>query len=80
MDDYGERVASRFWLELQKVFKTIGEDPKRSHIDGFSGLRRVNLDKFPFHILFEELEDRTRIQVLRHHARKPTCGLRRQWG
>lgn len=44
-----------------------------------TGLRRRNLEKFSFHILFEELDDRIRIQVVRHHSRKPTFGTKRSW-
>ena len=36
------------------------------------------MKKFPYHILFEELEDRLRVQVVRHNSRNPGFGMRRK--
>ena len=42
------------------------------------GLRRVNLQLFPYHFLFRIVGDVVRILVVRHHRRSPTLGLTRQ--
>ena len=41
-------------------------------------LRRVNLQRFPYHFLFRVAGDVVRILVVRHHRRLPTVGIRRQ--
>ena len=40
-------------------------------------LRRVNLDRFPYHFLFRIQGDTVRILVVRHHRRHPLYGTRR---
>jgi hypothetical protein len=50
--------------------KLCGIDP--------SGMRRRNLRKFPYHILFEARLDCLRVIVIRHHHRNPGYGLRRR--
>lgn len=41
-------------------------------------IRRVNLQRFPYHFLFRIVGDVVRILVVRHHSRRPTVGVRRQ--
>ena len=41
-------------------------------------LRRVNLQRFPYHFLFRIVGDVVRILVVRHHRRRPTVGIRRR--
>ena len=41
-------------------------------------LRRVYLERFPFHFLFRIVDDRVRILVVRHHGRRPSLGLTRR--
>ena len=41
-------------------------------------LRRVNLQRFPYHFLFRVAGDVVRILVVRHDRRLPTVGIRRQ--
>ena len=40
-------------------------------------IRRVNLQRFPYHFLFRIVGDVVRILVVRHHSRRPTVGVRR---
>lgn len=75
--DISEHLAGRFWEELDSAFDTIVQHPERHHYDP-SGLRRSNLKKFPYHILFEERLTCLRILVIRHHHRHPNYGLRRR--
>lgn len=75
--DVSEDLADRFWSELDAAIETIAEFPERHHFDP-SGLRRSNLVKFPFHILFEERLDCIRVIVIRHHHRNPSFGLGRK--
>jgi plasmid stabilization system protein ParE len=72
-----EHLAIRFWEEFDAAIEAIANHPERHHYDP-SGMRRFNLKKFPYHILFEERLDCVRVIVVRHHQRNPSYGLRRQ--
>jgi plasmid stabilization system protein ParE len=41
-------------------------------------IRRVNLNRFPYHFLFRVVDDEIRILVVRHHGRHPSLGIRRR--
>jgi toxin ParE1/3/4 len=41
-------------------------------------IRRVNLQRFPYHFLFRIVGDVVRILVVRDHSRRPTVGIRRR--
>lgn len=43
-----------------------------------NGLRRVNLRRFPYNILFFVTDTEIRIQVVRHSSRHPSYGTGRQ--
>lgn len=73
-----EKVATSFWEEFTNAVNAIGEYPTRFHYE-VSGLRRCNLKRFPYHILFEEMSDRIRVQVVRHNLRNPNFGVGRSW-
>ena len=66
-------LGDEFWNELLRVITRIEENPDRSH-PADRGLRRVNLRRFPYHILFRRTAVRVRIVVLRHHDATPTRG------
>ena len=70
-------LVARFWRELDVAMDTIASFPERFHYDP-SGLRRSNLVKFPYHVLFEQQLDGIRIIVIRHHHRNPAYGLGRR--
>ncbi|MCW1886831.1 type II toxin-antitoxin system RelE/ParE family toxin [Luteolibacter flavescens] len=70
-------LVTRFWHELDATLDMIESAPTQFHFDD-SGLRRANLRKFPYHILFDEHLDVTRILVIRHDRRHPSYGLRRR--
>ena len=75
--DVSDHLADRFWIELNEGIDDVFEHPERHHFDS-SGYRRRNLQKFPFHILFETRLDAVRIMVVRHHSRNPSYGMRRR--
>lgn len=72
-----DKLARRFWVELNAAFDEIFEYPKRHHFDP-SGYRRRNLIKFPYHVLFTETLIDIRIMVIRHDHRNPSFGMRRR--
>ncbi len=70
-------LEERFWTELDSCIDEIAKFPERHHYDP-SGLRRSNLPKFPYHILFEMRLECIRVMVIRHHQRDPSYGLRKR--
>lgn len=72
-----EELYERFWNEIEEAIDQIELYPDRHHYDP-SGMRRSNLKKFPYHILFEERVECNRVIVVRHHHREPRFGLRRR--
>jgi plasmid stabilization system protein ParE len=82
MDHYAsisEALAEGFWNELQGAFGNVVATPTAHHFDP-SGLRRFNLKRFPYNILYVVKGDRIRIQVVRHNSRRPNFGVRRAKG
>lgn len=79
---YYERVATRqladeFYAELRYYMHQAAERPE-SYAIREHDLRRVNLQRFPYHFLFRIVGDVVRILVVRHHRRRPTVGMPRQ--
>jgi plasmid stabilization system protein ParE len=76
-DAVSPRLGDEFWRELMGAVERTVENPGRSHITE-SGLRRVNLARFPCHFLFRELPGKVRITVVRHNKRHSGYGTRRR--
>jgi plasmid stabilization system protein ParE len=80
--EYYERVATRelaaeFYSELRYYMQQAAERPESFAIRE-RDLRRVNLQRFPYHFLFRIVGDVVRVLVVRHHRRRPTVGVRRR--
>jgi plasmid stabilization system protein ParE len=80
--EYYERVAPRelaaeFYSELRYYMQQAAERPESFAIRE-RDLRRVNLQRFPYHFLFRIVGDVVRVLVVRHHRRRPTVGVRRR--
>jgi plasmid stabilization system protein ParE len=72
----GDKLADEFYDEFIRATQIAAENPERFHFDR-SGLRRSNLPRFPYHILYRVRRDDILILVLRHHHRHPSFGLKR---
>ena len=80
--EYYERVAypalaDDFYGELRRFMLRAAARPESFSIRRCE-LRRVNLQRFPYHFLFRIVGDTVRILVVRHHRRRPALGLRRR--
>lgn len=75
--EISERVLSSFWTELDSAMASIQRNPRSHHYDS-CGLRRVNFQNFPYHILFEVEEEAVYLVVLRHDRRIPSYGIDRR--
>jgi plasmid stabilization system protein ParE len=75
-DSINDQLGDEFWEELNSFISAAAANPKRFHFER-PNLRRVNLDRFPYHFLFREIPGTIRITVVRHHKQHPRYGLRR---
>lgn len=76
-DVAGPKLADEFYSELRSFFQKAATSPEAYDIREHD-LRRVNLERFPYHFLFRIVRNRVRILVVRHHKRQPSLGLRRR--
>lgn len=76
-DIAGSKLADEFYFELQTCFQKAADHPEAYDIR-VHDLRRVNLERFPYHFLFRIIGNRVRVLVVRHHRRSPTLGLHRR--
>lgn len=73
----GLQLANEFHSELRAFFQRAADSPEAYDILE-RDLRRVNLERFPYHFLFRIVDDRVRILVIRHHRRRSSLGLQRR--
>lgn len=76
-DETSHQVAERFWDELTEAIHHARLLPELHHFDS-SGYRRANLNRFPYHFLFQVHPESIRIIVVRHNRRHPGYGTRRR--
>ena len=76
-DEHSTRLADEFWDELLANIESASDNPERSHVVEL-GLHRVNLQRFPYHFLYQVLPGRIRVMVVRHNKGHPTHGLGRK--
>jgi len=71
------RLADDFYTEFLYFAKHAAENPQ-AYNPRQNGLRRVNMERFPYHFWFRHDGDTMRILVVRHHARNPRLGMGRK--
>ena len=76
-DATGPQLADDFYKELRAFFQNAAESPE-SYAIRERDLRRVNLERFPYHFLFRIAGDAVRILVVRHHRRRQSLGTHRR--
>ena len=76
-DAAGPQLADDFYTELRAFFQRAAKSPE-SYAIRERDLRRVNLERFPYHFFFRVVDDTVRVLVVRHHNRRPTLGLQRR--
>lgn len=76
-DVAGPQLASEFYAELRLCFQKAAQSPESYSIRQ-RDLRRVNLNRFPYHFWFRIVDDRVRILVIRHHKRRPLTRISRR--
>ena len=72
------RLASAFFSDLHRSIKQIASRP-RSFALTRTNVRRCNLNRFPHHVNFEIVDDKSvKILVVKHHQRDPHYGMDRR--
>ena len=81
MDHYedagGAEIADEFYSELWSFLRKVVNSPGGYAIRE-RDIRRVNLDRFPFHFLYRIIGERIRILAVRHHRRRPALSTHRR--
>src|SRR5882762_1560539 len=62
-DVAGRQLADEFYSELRSFFQKAADSPETYGIREYD-LRRVNLERFPYHFLFRIVDDTVRILVV----------------
>ena len=62
---------------LETPIYDVSDDEVRRRIQDRSGLRRCNLDRFPYHFLYDIRGEYVRMWVLRHDHWNPDFDLKR---
>lgn len=75
-DAISDVLGDDFFAEFQIAVQMVCVNPQFYHFDA-SGLRRCNLQRFPYHFLYDIQSELLRIWVLRHDHRHPNFGTRR---
>ena len=70
-------LADDFYEELRHFMAEAARRPESYSIRE-RDIRRVNLQRFPYHFLFRIVGDTVRILVVRHHRRNPSVGITRR--
>ena len=76
-DAGGPELADEFYSELRMFLKKAAQSPEGYAIREYD-IRRVNLDRFPFHFLYRIVDERLRVLAVRHDRRRPSLGMHRR--
>lgn len=76
-DEIAARLADEFEAEVKAVIEKVAENPHWHHLAG-RGFRRVNLPRFPYHVLYEIHAESVRVMHVRHNKRHPDYGMERK--
>jgi len=74
----GPKLGDRFFDDVEKTVARVAKNPQAFHFMETGRFRRVSLERFPYHFLFEVRESDVRFLVMRHDKRHPAFGLRRR--
>jgi toxin ParE1/3/4 len=80
--DYYEQQRRGLGLDLQaeveQALAAIQQDPQRFPVYEEEDVRQYIIKRFPYSVVYAELEDRIWIAAVAHHKRKPGYWARRK--
>ena len=71
-----DHLGDDFFAEFTAGVAKALANPQFFHFDA-GGLRRCNLDRFPYHFLYDIFEGSIRVWVIRHDQQNPGFGMKR---
>ena len=71
-----ELLCGEFKAELRRAITNAATNPKRFHTIK-PGVHRVNLKRFPYHFIYQEIENGIRVILVKHNRRHPELGMGR---
>ena len=71
------QLADEFYAKVRQFMAAAARNPRRFAVRQ-RDIRRVNLERFPFHFLFRIVGETVRVLVVRHHRRHPSFGMSRR--
>lgn len=72
----GERTGDAFFTEVMAMLESLQEGYGSHHF--YRGdIRRANLKRFPYHVLYRVHQTVVRVLAIRHHHRDPDLGIKR---
>ena len=72
-----QKVARNFEVQINQQLKRIQDTPQHFPLV-FKMIRRAKVNKFPYSILFETLDENTYILAVFHESRNPSIWKSRQ--
>jgi len=69
-------LAAEFEAELRTMISRAAEAPLSFHLVN-RNFRRINLRRFPYHVLYDLQPDNVRVMIVRHNKRHPDHGMNR---
>ena len=75
--DISPVLAAELEVELQFIINRAAENPLRFHPAG-RDFRRINLRRFPYHVLYDIRPGSIRVMIFRHDKRHPDYGMDRE--
>ncbi len=74
----GSQMAAKFYREFRLCRRIIAERPKSFPV-ARNDVRRLNLRRFPYHILYQIIDEKfARILIVKHDRRDPAFGTERR--
>ena len=64
-------LGARYLAEFEQVLERVCRNPHRYPVDRRPDIRRARMWRFPFTILYREVEDGVEILAVAHHRRRP---------
>ena len=71
------QLADEFHADLRTMIERAAAYPLRFHLAG-RDFRRANLQRFPYHVLYDVRQDSIRVLIVRHNKRHPDYGMNRK--
>ena len=70
------KLADEFEAEARSAINRAAEHPLQFHLVE-KGIRRINLPRFPYHVLYDIRGESMRVMLIRHNKRHPDYGMDR---